>query len=130
MVFGNPLEQPLLVGWFRGNSDARCGLGDRSSLCEGVIHDHEGNWMCGVAKYIGICWVLEAELWGWIPTIVLHVRELANRGWIIQYCHVPCVKNRLAHSLAKLTGEIDLATIYFPQPPSSVASLEQDVGIG
>ncbi|KAL4351355.1 hypothetical protein GQ457_06G013440 [Hibiscus cannabinus] len=46
------------------NADAGCRLADESAKCGGVIRSHDGRWVQGVAKFIGICSVLEAELWG------------------------------------------------------------------
>ncbi|KAL4367764.1 hypothetical protein GQ457_05G018590 [Hibiscus cannabinus] len=68
VVFDNPLEDR---GWFQANADAGCRLADGSAKCGGVIRNHDGRWVQGVAKFIGICSVLEAELWG--AFTIIHV---------------------------------------------------------
>ncbi|KAL4355451.1 hypothetical protein GQ457_06G008470 [Hibiscus cannabinus] len=60
----NDVQRLLAEGWFQANADAGCRLADGSAKCGGVIRSHDGRWVQGVAKFIGICSVLEAELWG------------------------------------------------------------------
>ncbi|KAL4289737.1 hypothetical protein GQ457_14G014320 [Hibiscus cannabinus] len=60
----NDVQRLLAEGWFQVNADAGCRLADWSAKCGGVIRSNDGRWVQGVAKFIGICSVLEAELWG------------------------------------------------------------------
>ncbi|KAK8598510.1 hypothetical protein V6N13_094479 [Hibiscus sabdariffa] len=55
---------PPTDGWLKLNTDvARSPIDGRAS-CEGVLRDHEGNWIQGFTKFIGRCSVVETELWG------------------------------------------------------------------
>ncbi|KAK8986493.1 hypothetical protein V6N11_010049 [Hibiscus sabdariffa] len=46
------------------NSDgARCVMDGRAS-CGGIIRDSLGSWCLGFCKFIGVCSVVEAKLWG------------------------------------------------------------------
>ncbi|KAE8731847.1 hypothetical protein F3Y22_tig00002511pilonHSYRG00410 [Hibiscus syriacus] len=56
-------SRPLL-GWHRINTDASCNPSDGSSKCGGILRNHEEEWIMGFHKYIDICSVLEAKLWG------------------------------------------------------------------
>ncbi|KAL4324417.1 hypothetical protein GQ457_11G007870 [Hibiscus cannabinus] len=66
----NDVQRLLAEGWFHANSDAGCRIADGSATCGGVIRNHDGHWVQEVAKFIGICSALEAELWG--AYITLH----------------------------------------------------------
>ncbi|KAL4354905.1 hypothetical protein GQ457_06G005400 [Hibiscus cannabinus] len=59
-----------MEGWFHANSDAGRQLEDGSATCGGVIRNHEGHWVQGVAKFVGVCSALEAELWGAYITLL------------------------------------------------------------
>ncbi|KAK8987735.1 hypothetical protein V6N11_027478 [Hibiscus sabdariffa] len=49
-------------------------------LCGGVISDLLGNWCLSFSKFIGVCFVVEAELWGVLVGLwcawKLHVTKL------------------------------------------------------
>ncbi|KAK9046018.1 hypothetical protein V6N11_051920 [Hibiscus sabdariffa] len=69
------LQQCMAEGWFLANSDAGCRMEDGSATCGGVIRNHEGHWVRGVTKFIGVCSALEAEAWG-AYMILLAARNL------------------------------------------------------
>jgi len=33
-------------------------------VCEGVLRDDNGKWICGFSKWLGVCSAYVAELWG------------------------------------------------------------------
>ncbi|KAK8985696.1 hypothetical protein V6N11_068940 [Hibiscus sabdariffa] len=52
------------VGWWKLNSDGSTVVGSGLSSCGGVVRDADGKWLIGFTRRIGICTVVEAELWG------------------------------------------------------------------
>ncbi|KAK9035794.1 hypothetical protein V6N11_077823 [Hibiscus sabdariffa] len=51
-------------GWHKLNSDGAIDGRDGVASCGGLIRDDGGSWLVGFSKRIGICSILEAELWG------------------------------------------------------------------
>ncbi|KAE8719573.1 hypothetical protein F3Y22_tig00109945pilonHSYRG00285 [Hibiscus syriacus] len=51
-------------GWTKVNSDGASKAPTGLAACRGVIRGHEGEWKMGFTKFIGICSVHEAEIWG------------------------------------------------------------------
>ncbi|KAK9029308.1 hypothetical protein V6N11_026427 [Hibiscus sabdariffa] len=51
-------------GWHKLNSDGALDNRNGVASCGGLIRDDGGSWLIGFSKRIGICSVLEAELWG------------------------------------------------------------------
>ncbi|KAL4277908.1 hypothetical protein GQ457_03G021160 [Hibiscus cannabinus] len=80
------LQQCMAEGWFFANSDAGCRIEDGSATCGGVIRNHEGRWVRGITKFIGVCSALEAEAWG-AYMILLVARNLGiNRIVLLLDC--------------------------------------------
>ncbi|KAL4331797.1 hypothetical protein GQ457_07G021730 [Hibiscus cannabinus] len=52
------------IGWHNLNSDGALDSRDGVASCGGLIRDDGGAWIVGFSKRIGICLILEAELWG------------------------------------------------------------------
>ncbi|KAK8502048.1 hypothetical protein V6N12_003397 [Hibiscus sabdariffa] len=52
------------VGWHKLNSDGALDSRNGIVSCGGLIRDDRGSWLIGFSKRIGICSILEAELWG------------------------------------------------------------------
>ncbi|KAK9008347.1 hypothetical protein V6N11_075245 [Hibiscus sabdariffa] len=50
-------------GWCKLNSDGAVCRRTSIAACGGVIRDAAGRWMLGYSKRIGVCSVLESELW-------------------------------------------------------------------
>ncbi|KAL4284759.1 hypothetical protein GQ457_16G014900 [Hibiscus cannabinus] len=55
---------PPARGWHKLNSDGARRVLNGWASCGGVICDSFGNWCLGFSKFVGICSVVEAELWG------------------------------------------------------------------
>ncbi|KAK8974618.1 hypothetical protein V6N11_045184 [Hibiscus sabdariffa] len=55
---------PPAQGCFKMNSDGSKGIEDGMAKYGGLIRDVVGSWVIGFAKAIGVCSVVEAELWG------------------------------------------------------------------
>ncbi|KAE8735671.1 hypothetical protein F3Y22_tig00000340pilonHSYRG01205 [Hibiscus syriacus] len=51
-------------GWLNVNSDGARHKESRLVSYGGVVRDHDGEWKMEFTKFIGICSVLEAEMWG------------------------------------------------------------------
>ncbi|KAE8680158.1 hypothetical protein F3Y22_tig00111392pilonHSYRG00374 [Hibiscus syriacus] len=49
--------------WIRLNTDAAWTETDGRARC-GVAKDSSGTWLFGFSKFIGICLIIDAELWG------------------------------------------------------------------
>ncbi|KAK9019781.1 hypothetical protein V6N11_054289 [Hibiscus sabdariffa] len=56
---------PLSVmGCYKVNSDGSRRVEGGLAACRGLIRDPVGEWVLGYAKAIGVCLVVDAELWG------------------------------------------------------------------
>ncbi|KAK8637543.1 hypothetical protein V6N13_064960 [Hibiscus sabdariffa] len=62
-VNGNVRTRPL-VGYVKFNSDRARHERDDHATFGRVLRDSNGRWIAGYAKYIGVCLLLESELWG------------------------------------------------------------------
>ncbi|KAL4320177.1 hypothetical protein GQ457_18G016630 [Hibiscus cannabinus] len=56
--------QPPSEGWHKLNTDGARVVSNSMSSCGGVIRDCNGGWRIVFSRFVGICSVLEAELWG------------------------------------------------------------------
>lgn len=54
------------------------------ATCGGIVRDSSGNWLCGIARFVGFCTLLEAELWG----ILEGLRLCWDRGCRYINCQV------------------------------------------
>ncbi|KAK8975615.1 hypothetical protein V6N11_004994 [Hibiscus sabdariffa] len=51
-------------GWCKPNDVGAVARGSGMTACGGVVRDEEGNWLIGFSRKLGVCLILEAELWG------------------------------------------------------------------
>lgn len=51
------------IGWFKVNADEACKTDSGLAYSGGIICDHRGELMAGLARNIGRCTMTEAELW-------------------------------------------------------------------
>ncbi|KAH1080815.1 hypothetical protein J1N35_020576 [Gossypium stocksii] len=51
-------------GWFKVNTDSARQLDSGFAATGGLVKDENGVWHSGFARNIGICSIVEAELWG------------------------------------------------------------------
>ncbi|MBA0568847.1 hypothetical protein Golob_006314 [Gossypium lobatum] len=83
----------------------------------GVIHDHNGKWILGFNQYLGMCLVLEAELWAIYDGLDLtldqeHDKVLINTNsmevvWAIQDMHSKDSNSTLIRRIQQLLAKID-----------------------
>ncbi|KAK8689834.1 hypothetical protein V6N13_088544 [Hibiscus sabdariffa] len=66
--------------WIKVNVDATISTSDSTTSIGVVFHDNKGRWLYGVARSIGRCNVLLAELWG--------NREGLLHAWSCSYRHI------------------------------------------
>lgn len=66
---------PPPMGWIKANSDGAVSGTSKMAACGGLLRDPDGRWRGGIAKKIGICGVLQAELWG-----ICEILQLAWRA--------------------------------------------------
>lgn len=52
------------MSWVCLNSDDAVKSNRNFAGCGGLIRDHEGNWLVGFTKKLGVCSPFIAELWG------------------------------------------------------------------
>ncbi|KAE8696066.1 hypothetical protein F3Y22_tig00110677pilonHSYRG00095 [Hibiscus syriacus] len=59
------------VGWVKLNTDSGQSPSDGFATCGGVLWDCHQRWLMGFYKYIGICSIMEVELWGlyWLSCV-------------------------------------------------------------
>ncbi|KAL4386745.1 hypothetical protein GQ457_09G012620 [Hibiscus cannabinus] len=61
----SPVEwTPPEQGWVKLNTDGAPHAISGMASCGGVFRDHMGEWILGFSKFIGVCSVVDAELWG------------------------------------------------------------------
>ncbi|KAK8516444.1 hypothetical protein V6N12_038687 [Hibiscus sabdariffa] len=51
-------------GWCKLNVGGSVGRATGLATCGGVVRNKEGTWLIGFSRKLGICSILEAELWG------------------------------------------------------------------
>ncbi|KAK8511750.1 hypothetical protein V6N12_000793 [Hibiscus sabdariffa] len=51
-------------GWCKLNVDGSVGHATGMATCGGGVRNEEGTWLIGFSRKLGLCSVLEAELWG------------------------------------------------------------------
>ncbi|KAK9007812.1 hypothetical protein V6N11_074729 [Hibiscus sabdariffa] len=114
--------------------------------------------LVGFAKFIGVCSIVKAELWGiyngllrvWAHQIqriiesdsletlhmvqsascdhvtlglVLHIKELCSRNWVITFNHVRCKENCVADRMTRLAVMNNFIVQVFDVPPPVVEGL-------
>ncbi|KAK8558633.1 hypothetical protein V6N12_041933 [Hibiscus sabdariffa] len=60
----NAVWSPPLLGWVKVNVDAAQGQTVGYMSIGGVTREASGQWLRGFGKFVGVCSVFEAELWG------------------------------------------------------------------
>ncbi|KAE8696076.1 hypothetical protein F3Y22_tig00110676pilonHSYRG00016 [Hibiscus syriacus] len=80
---GDPQWIPPPSAWVKTNVDGSRDIQDGYAACGRAIRDSNGNWLIGFAKAVGICSVLEAELWGEFEGL-LHAWRLGKRQAILE----------------------------------------------
>ncbi|KAE8693055.1 hypothetical protein F3Y22_tig00110819pilonHSYRG00250 [Hibiscus syriacus] len=58
------LWSPPPPNWCKMNTDGSRKAGNGFATCGGVLRSSNGDWLVGFSKVIGICSIVEAELWG------------------------------------------------------------------
>ncbi|KAE8700836.1 60S ribosomal protein L12 [Hibiscus syriacus] len=98
--------KPLLVWWFKLNTDGSKRLDPSLATCGGGIRDHRGVWVSGFAKPIGCCTTLDAEVWGILESVCCLgpwvEEDDSENGQQGGYCFVPpeaCIE-----ALKEITG--------------------------
>ncbi|KAE8722513.1 hypothetical protein F3Y22_tig00013960pilonHSYRG00174 [Hibiscus syriacus] len=71
------------AGWVKANTDGAVGEADRMNVAGGVIRDARREWIFGFSRSIGICSILNAELWA-IYDVVLHAWDLGIKKIIVE----------------------------------------------
>ncbi|KAK8479556.1 hypothetical protein V6N12_064054 [Hibiscus sabdariffa] len=90
-------------GWCKLNVDGSRDRLTRVSSCGGVIRDSHGYWMMGFTKNLGMCSVLDAELWGiYEGLLCAWVLVMPKRSWEVRIVHIPRNSNKVADGLAKM----------------------------
>ncbi|KAK8717503.1 hypothetical protein V6N13_044770 [Hibiscus sabdariffa] len=51
------------TGWFKLNCDGSRLPDSDVATCDGVVRNDQGAWIVGYSKMLGICSVIETELW-------------------------------------------------------------------
>ncbi|KAK8712905.1 hypothetical protein V6N13_148133 [Hibiscus sabdariffa] len=54
---------PPQVGWCKLNVDSGWDHATSFATCRGLIREHGGRWVRGFAHSLGVCTLIEAELW-------------------------------------------------------------------
>ncbi|KAE8709893.1 hypothetical protein F3Y22_tig00110328pilonHSYRG00785 [Hibiscus syriacus] len=103
--------EPPPSGWVKLNSDGARHKGTGRTACGGVIRNSNRQWVMGYSRAIGICSFFDAELWGF------------GREWLVGNTSYP--DSVIVDGLAKLVSNVWTGTLYFQQPPVSVAEFYQ-----
>ncbi|KAL4376633.1 hypothetical protein GQ457_02G015780 [Hibiscus cannabinus] len=93
------------VDWVKINVDATVSTLDCTAAIGAVFRDCEGNWLCGIARSIGRCNVLLAELWA-IHDGLLHAWSRGFRRIEIESDNLEAV--RIVTSVSTALRESDL----------------------
>ncbi|KAE8689105.1 hypothetical protein F3Y22_tig00110943pilonHSYRG00004 [Hibiscus syriacus] len=74
---------PPPTNWCKVNTDGSCKTGNGFATCGGVIRSSDGSWILGFGKLLGICSIIEAELWG-IHEGLSHAWNLGERQIMVE----------------------------------------------
>ncbi|KAK9028907.1 hypothetical protein V6N11_026043 [Hibiscus sabdariffa] len=82
---------PPLMDWFKLNVDGARNHNTGFAACGGLIRDHDGRWVRGFARSVGVCSPIEAELWtvheglvqAWVLGLKRVVVEIDNT-WVLR----------------------------------------------
>ncbi|KAK9003126.1 hypothetical protein V6N11_060693 [Hibiscus sabdariffa] len=119
----------------------------RFATCGGVIWNNVGGRLLGFnLLFVGICSILEAELWGAVEGLMLawvdgvqvvllnSLRELLNRDWVVYVRRIRRSANMIADGMAKLAQntsvssfrDVKFFTQVFSMPHDEVVYLVHD----
>ncbi|MBA0748090.1 hypothetical protein Gogos_004942, partial [Gossypium gossypioides] len=84
---------PLIGNWCLLNTDGAIKPDIGLTSIEGVLQDHNGEWILRFNHYLGMCSVLEAELLGILDGLILFQRRGLDRA------------NKVVDSLAKMPSD-------------------------
>ncbi|KAK8488600.1 hypothetical protein V6N11_037878 [Hibiscus sabdariffa] len=59
-------EKPPM-GWCKLNTDGAVDAGSGAAACGGAVRDSDGRWLIEFTGHLGVCSVIESELWGVYP---------------------------------------------------------------
>ncbi|KAK5772035.1 hypothetical protein PVK06_048296 [Gossypium arboreum] len=72
------LKEPQVIAWsklsaggVKMNTDSARNLHSDGVTTRGVVRDHQGHWLARFMRNIGLCSILEAEVWGVHDGLVL-----------------------------------------------------------
>ncbi|KAK5818448.1 hypothetical protein PVK06_023385 [Gossypium arboreum] len=63
--------------WIFNSTDGAVARDSGYAATGGVARDHEGNWIVGFSRFLGVCSLFEAEAWGILDGILI----LLNMGF-------------------------------------------------
>ncbi|KAK8537856.1 hypothetical protein V6N12_044002 [Hibiscus sabdariffa] len=103
-------------GWHKLNTDGAVCVDSGMASCGGVLRTDAGGWVIGFSKRLGICTVLEAELWvvfegllsAWsvgVPRLILEVDSL-DAVRLIQQGQAGCRSLSLVNHILELLSRI------------------------
>ncbi|KAE8723185.1 hypothetical protein F3Y22_tig00012724pilonHSYRG00007 [Hibiscus syriacus] len=75
--------KPPPNGWMKFNSDGARNPRDGYATCGGIIRNNIGEWILGYARAVGICSVVEAEIWGVFEGLT-HAWNIGERQVILE----------------------------------------------
>ncbi|KAE8690286.1 hypothetical protein F3Y22_tig00110903pilonHSYRG00056 [Hibiscus syriacus] len=124
------------VGWMKVNFDGAHHRESGRSTCGCVIWNHEGIWQMGFSKFIGICSVVEAKLWG-VYIGLLCSSGMGCRLVIVEIDSLETLKmihgvdqgfksrlgNQVADDMAKLSQRDTYECITFEAAPGEVTTM-------
>lgn len=70
-------ENTLDNSWIFNSTDGVVARDSGYAATGGVARDHEGNWIVGFSRFLGVCSPFEAEVWGILDGILI----LLNMGF-------------------------------------------------
>ncbi|MBA0805312.1 hypothetical protein Gohar_004836, partial [Gossypium harknessii] len=85
--------------WVYLSTDEAVARHSRYAATGGVVRDHNGNWIVGFTRFLGVCSPFEAEVWSILDGILLLLNKGYRRAIIITD------NLKVAHNLADLDLE-------------------------
>ncbi|KAE8696542.1 putative calcium-binding protein CML28 [Hibiscus syriacus] len=117
--------QPPPHNWCKINTDRSHNIGSGFASYGGVFRSSNGGWMFGFSKLIGICSIVEAELWG-IHEGLFHGWNLGERLITVETDSLDAVRmlkhisrnaNKVTDKLAKIAATRGEVHMVFSTPP-------------
>ncbi|KAE8728903.1 hypothetical protein F3Y22_tig00004045pilonHSYRG00033 [Hibiscus syriacus] len=125
--------QPPPHNWCKINTYASCNIRSGFASCGGVFRSSNGGWMFGFSKVIGICSIVEVELWG-IHEGLSHAWNLGERLITVETDSLEAVRmlkhisrnaNKVMDRLAKIVATRGEVHMVFSTPPLEVIDFIQ-----